>query len=622
MFKTFVGIDEFVDDGYSLCFFLGVKPPSTLPRQRKLFFPAVSDSVLQAVKDLSPKVLENGVSLVINPETYEAEKKLVDAVQRHLAYLYVKYVVFPSQSFTIPDNYNVRKEEGVGSILREWVMAKNLPLHLRFPLCDVLKELKLNLPVLILLPGPSLAEVGPYLKEMRKKCIIVCVARSLAYCMDHDCPPDFVVHLDTDIKMQHLFPREDVFPESFLVSLSPANISEVYDKFAGIFFKDSFNLSALKNEFRLRESWLSCSISCFGMAEVLNASKVFIAGGDHSWAGVAVDISTGTTEDKKNSRVDFVGPIKVFSRFPDQGISKGSGFDVFELPDVSGKRVKTAFNYFAIAEEINSIGKEFWDRGVECCRISPDGILNGDIFPVAGTEDVLSLVDIDRKALLSQLFAIDVQNNKIDFQQLEDLFFLTLQQVEQNSSFLSLKMNQVDYRHMVVRGITGSDATDKVLSETLNHPYVQSILQSSQSRKFQVMPRKWDIVASSVNVSKAWARALQKALAYLMFMNIIESRGYFRVLYNTDESCPHYDFFSRCTVETYRIVVDGIDRNESVSQGDVPYLAAFASINFAFYIVSDEIEKKFEYSLNFSNRYNYLTVSELNLIAPMLTNLA
>lgn len=621
MFKTYIGIDEFVDDGQTLCFFLGVKPPASIPRTRKLFFPAISEAAVIAVRELSPKLLKRGVSVIINPETYDQEKTFVDNIQRHLAYLYAKFIVFPSASNTIPDSYNVRGGESSFSVIREWVKAKNLPLHLRYPLCDVLAKLKLNYPVLVLLAGPSLSGIGPHLKELRDKCIVVCIARSLPFCLENSCPPDFVVHLDTDIKMKHLFP-EGRFDETFLVTLSSANISEVAPQFAGTFFKDSFAPGLTGNTYRLRESWLSCSISCLGMAEALGASKLFVAGGDHSWGSNKTEV-IHYIDEKREKHDDFSGPFRIANRYPGENVHVDveGVFDSFEFADVNGKKCFTSFHYLATAEELRIIALEFKEKGIDCFKIQSSGILSEDAFPFVDIETLLKGKDIDRYKLLADLKRVDFQNCKLDYAVIENLHYDLLRQVEQNVSFLRIKYNEHDLRKMSESKSLEYDGLDEsicISHDAVEHPYVRSVIQASAARKFQAPLRPWIAVAYAIQIGSKWAKSLEKSLAHIKFRQIVATGTKVRFFYvdklNIDDLEIVYKYISKENVDVRKIVLSGIEEH-TFSTCEVPYLSFGVSPYYFFCIFSDEVETKYGYLLDISLRFNYLLTSEIeNLV--------
>ena len=619
MFKTYIGINEFVDDERSLCFFFGVTPPSSLARVRKLYFPVINEAVVSAIKEFSPDMLKNGVSVIINPATYEDQKYFIDAAQRFLAYLYAKFIVFPSASHTIPDNFNVRQGQSSFSILREWSNAQNLPLHLKYPLCDVLKCLNLNIPVLILLPGPSLSEMRPHLKELRKKCIVVCIARSLSFCLEHDCPPDFVVHLDTDIKMKHLFPDGE-FKESFLVPLSAANISEVSKQFAGVFFMESFAPSITKNYYRLRESWLSCSIACLGMAEALGATKVFIAGGDHSWAGHS-DKDFHYLDENVGEQLHFNGPLKVENEYPCPNykwVEGKSKFDTFEVPDAADRKAYTFFHYFATAEELNLIALEYREKGISCAKLQSTSILSNEAFPVVDKKKVLQEPDIDRGDLFCKLKMVDVQNCELDYKVIEDLYYDLLRQVEQNSAFLSLKLNQHDLRMMS----RNEEVSFEILPDTvvpsediLSHPYVKSITQSSADYKFQEGLVGWRALSFAAKTGQAWAKSLEKSLAYIRFKNCVDAGRVVRFYYQ-DEAFEQdllmlRKKFSKSKIESKRIVIDGVLSGPIKSSEEANYSAVFSAPHWCFCVYSDLTARKFKYILDVTLRTNYLTMSEV-----------
>ena len=74
--------------------------------------------------------------------------------------------------------------------------CKNLPFMAK---CDGVKKFmntNTALPFVILAAGPSLATVLPYLAELKKRCILVCVDTSLHACLNAGVEPDFIVLVD------------------------------------------------------------------------------------------------------------------------------------------------------------------------------------------------------------------------------------------------------------------------------------------------------------------------------------------------------------------------------------------------------------------------------------------
>jgi hypothetical protein len=90
-------------------------------------------------------------------------------------------------------NLNTLKRFG-----RLWVrnLARNIPLISSSPGIRCLEGRFAGIPVLLAAAGPSLDEVLPHLREIRKRCLIVAVDTSYAACLRAGCRPDFIVVVD------------------------------------------------------------------------------------------------------------------------------------------------------------------------------------------------------------------------------------------------------------------------------------------------------------------------------------------------------------------------------------------------------------------------------------------
>lgn len=78
-----------------------------------------------------------------------------------------------------------------------------------------------NLPAIILAAGPSLEKVLPYLSELKKRCIIICVDTALKACLRAGVQPDFIVLVDPQYWNARHLDRLSA-PESILITESAA----------------------------------------------------------------------------------------------------------------------------------------------------------------------------------------------------------------------------------------------------------------------------------------------------------------------------------------------------------------------------------------------------------------
>lgn len=487
MFRTLCAGAPHNDDG-SLFFYLGTR--SAAPVARKLVFSAVTREVLQAVEQLPVQMLQDGVTLVVDVEAYSRDRKWIDAVQKHLAMVYCKHVLFPRQSGTIPDQFGVRKEGDYLLIPREIQRAENIPLYLRSPLCNRLKGLGSQLPVAILLPGPSLNAVAPLLEELHRKCLLVCVPRTVAFCLQAGVAPDFVISLDTAGRMEHLVRPSRPLPETYLVALSPGALARPVRRYRGLFLMDSFDTAVLPNPFRLRESWLSCAISTLGMAELLGAGTVFLAGGDHSWEDPDAlgspywnaDTVARSADNGAASRPhDGPAMVRDLETWAPAGLPEGARMQAqtsaptpeglpdkyarFPLRDRNDKMVFTYFHYFAISAELEQVAREMAQAGSVCHLLEDRGILSPEVFRPGGRDLLATLAPIDRPAFLARADAAHSRREAIHYAKYAQGLEATADTVSKQAAYLTFRLLEGEVR------------------EAQQHPYVQAIEKASAQRK-------------------------------------------------------------------------------------------------------------------------------------------
>jgi hypothetical protein len=496
MFNTIYANTKHSDDG-SLFIYLGTKKIANV--KRSLSFTVVTKEVVQAIKRIPIHDLRDGVTVVINLDNYVRDKQFVDAIQKHLAMTYCKYVLFPRQSDTIPDLAGVRNRDGRILIPREIQRAENIHLYLRSPLCNKLKGLGKAMPVAILLPGPSLKKAAPLLNELKKKCLIICVPRTVEFCRQAGVEPDFVVSLDTIAYMQHWVRPSKPFPNTYLVALSPGALAKPAQCYRGLFLMESFDTSILPRAYRLRESWLSCSISALGLAELLESQLVFLVGGDHSWEGQGATgggywNSKQTLRDR-HGEVDnplpqppkcneHLGPamVKDLEEWTCRDIPNDArmhtqstdasmpglpdNYAAFTLADRSGKQVQTFFHYYAISAELEQVAQEMAIQvGTTCYLLEGCGILSADIFKEGGLEKLQTLCPIDRERFLASVDVVHSRKERIDYAAYADSLDELANAVDRHSAFLSFCYH------------------DGKIKEVMQHPYVQSIDNASAQRK-------------------------------------------------------------------------------------------------------------------------------------------
>lgn len=330
-----------------------------------------------------PGDLVDGFAFVL-PESLSVQDAVaVLEVQKSLIYLHHKYVDSPSESLTTADVAGVRQEQ-LPDVIREMNQLRNYPWLMSAPIADKLAVERIGLPVMILLPGKSLQEVLPHLKEIREKCLIVCIARTLKDCLNAGVKPDIVLQLDTYQIQRHFYEGMPDLPESLLVPLSICPFYPYAHKFRGVVMMDSFNMELLPNPARLRESYVSSITACLGLAEVLHSGEAFIAGGDHCFP---MRQERHPYEGRTN------GPLPAFP-------VKNS----YVLGSRTGEVIE-AFDYLiAAAREAEQFAMEIrGTSGTKFHSTTDATLLSPEWFPHAPMERIKALPQLDRTAYLEAI---------------------------------------------------------------------------------------------------------------------------------------------------------------------------------------------------------------------------
>jgi hypothetical protein len=472
MFRTIVDATESEDDG-SFYFYFGYKRRTTIPVNRKCTFSTVNQETFDAIRQIKLTKFVGGITIVINSSTYLECKHWIDSIQRYLAFVYCKYILFPRKSITIPDVVQVRKSTPPIMVPREIQRAKNIPQYLKFPLCDKLREASVGLPVSIIFPGPSLNGCEEIIRKIKDKSLIICVPRSVDFCIKNSVHPDFVVNLDTASRMQYILNDGPELKTTYLVALSPGPIAEVATHYRGIFFMESFDTNILENKFRLKESWLSCAISALGLAAVLKAPKVFLLGADHSWEG---ETKHSWVYWNNNSLFGGGGlryqqdPVLVTNLFDDANSNGNVDFSHFSLPNRNGMLVNTFFHYFSASVELEYVAKDMERQyGTKFYLLNESGILPKDIFKNNGINELLAYRDIDRAVVLKKIDSSMQQGEAVNLDLLESNLRDLVKTVKKETARIQFFLSEGDF------------------TSALNHPFVDSIVTSSRQKKFSVL---------------------------------------------------------------------------------------------------------------------------------------
>jgi hypothetical protein len=472
MFRTIVDATENEDDG-SFFFYFGYKQRTTIPINRKCAFSIVNQEAFDAIRQIKITKFVNGITVSISSSAYVEFKYWIDSIQRYLAFVYCKYILFPRKSITIPDVANVRKSTPPIMVPREIQLARNIPQYLKFPLCDKLRDASVGLPVSVILPGPSLNGFEDIIRKIKNKSLIICVPRSVDFCIKNGVHPDFVVNLDTASRMQYVLNDGPDLKTTYLVALSPGPIAEVATHYRGIFFMESFDTNILENKFRLKESWLSCAISALGLAAVLKAPKVFLLGADHSWEG---ETKQSWVYWNNNSLFGGDGlryrqdPVLVTNLFDDANSNGNVDFSIFSLPNRNGMLVNTFFHYFSTSVELEYVAKDMeLQYGTKFYLLNESGILPNDIFKNNGMKELLALPDIDRPVVLKKIDSSMQRGEAINMALLESNLRDLVKTVKKETARIQFFLSEGDF------------------ASALKHPFVDSIVTSSRQKKFSVL---------------------------------------------------------------------------------------------------------------------------------------
>ncbi|SMF30559.1 6-hydroxymethylpterin diphosphokinase MptE-like protein [Desulfovibrio gilichinskyi] len=518
-------LEEYTDNSFVIA--LGkVKIPSNVPRSKKMYFPSVSEKVLEVIQEIDPILLKEGVIIIIGKECYSSRKIIIDRIQRHLAFLYAKFIDHPTRSETIPDLLGVRKGKNNVMILREICKAANLPIYVRAPLCDKIEALRIGLPVIILGPGPSLKSILPHLIELKQRALIVCVTRVLPILREYGISPDFALLLDSSYRMAHFTPQAEKWENTYLISLSVANISQIVNNFRGVFLFDSFDLNYIPNTYRLRESWLSCVLAALGLAEALHAPDVYLAGMDSCWYDSELSLNdefpanSGSNPVYAKNTAHDISLDDVPFYPPDEPIKVCAHISLpFHVPDVTGRIASTFFTYFAIAHEAEIFAREISKTvGTNFHLLNDQGILNSEVFNINGERHLINNYSLlDRNKVYQILDNALLTREKFDY----DAFIANTKDliriVEAEACRIGYCLATEDDE-----GVKNSFLYDSLMNAVKNmkFPAVFSKLNTENYPELTSVSNNMPL-RSAVESGHKWAKLLHKAVAQAnLFKNL------------------------------------------------------------------------------------------------------
>lgn len=426
-----------------------------LPREafaRRVDITVFNEQTLETLRATPVELFRHGVHFVVSADAFKAHPDEVLAIQKWATHVFFKYFHFPSISVEVPDLHDVRKEPAPLNILHEIRVAENMPLFLQHPLANVLHGIGATSPALLLLPGPSLQQLGPHLRDLRKGHVLITVSRCLEFCHQWGAMPDFLVQLDCNGMQGLFFPEHLDFSATTLVSLSCAPIAHSGHRFRHCFFMESFNAELLPDTYRLRESWLSSLVPCLGLAEVLGSPVVRLAGADLSYppdSGVYLgnDAPTAAPPHCKAPLLDMTQPRIL-------------------LDDRNDRPCLTTFDYFATAGEIETIMRELTlVHGTRFEIVSNAGIISKACAAPADFARMLAEPGMDRTVLHAAVQRSDLSSPHLQLLPLKAHQLHLLQFIrDQLSFFSSLQPEQFaqQVRHPIIRSLLGFSLNGRI----------------------------------------------------------------------------------------------------------------------------------------------------------------
>lgn len=395
-------------DGKSLVVVLGdCSVPDTLDPGRVIRFPDVSSPTMKVINGIDVRAYQQGITLVVASELIDNSYNSVRLIQKHLLFLYVKFIWFPMRDTATPDPFGVGGDKGpLAGLLYDVTKLENLPYLMGSPRTKDLEGRLPSMPVLLLAPGPSLSEIGPHLKELSKRFLILCLARNLSFCQQYGVVPDVVIQLDTHGEQQNFYPADMDFSKSRLLALSMARVKKYVHRFAGVYWIDTFEPSAFNDDtYEMRNSWLSSLIAMLGAAQLFQPKKVLVTGVDLSFISQAYFDGLDVEESEKQHLSDEDEIAAVFGDFM---IHEGNYDFPIHLND--GSVGLTRQQYLATAYEAEVIASEL-SATTKFYNLSQSSILEEAFYPFKDAPEFLAEPELD-KSVLDEAFAV-IEN---DFQ--------------------------------------------------------------------------------------------------------------------------------------------------------------------------------------------------------------
>lgn len=388
-------LDEY--DGKSQVILLGdCRLSETIDPERLHRFVDAGAETLDSISAMDVPIFKDGVTLVVSSELIGKAYSSVRLIQKYLVFIYTKYVWFSKSDTAVPDPFALGHDKGpLADLLYQVNMLDNFPYLVGGCPAKIVEGKVPPVPCLLLAPGPSLSKMGPHIKELSKRFLVISLSRSLFFCREHGVTPDIVLQLDTHGEQQNFYPKDMNFSKTWLFALSCAPVRKYCHRFAGVFWIDTFNPAAYGAQYEIRMSWLSSLIPMFGVAELFQAPRILMAGSDLAEVSGAYYNDTDEGIDSQGDLTDAQECAAVYS---------GPDRKRFPLRLNDGRVGKTRMQFLATAFEAESIAMELTQTAFH--NLSKGSALSAEIFPYAPPESFLDEPELNKKVLNKIMHAV------------------------------------------------------------------------------------------------------------------------------------------------------------------------------------------------------------------------
>nr|WP_318659654.1 6-hydroxymethylpterin diphosphokinase MptE-like protein [uncultured Treponema sp.] len=225
--------------------------------------------------------------------------------------------------FTLLERNKVKDEININTLERFsslWLKnsAKNISYFKTCPGISIYENmLDKKIPSLVVAAGPSLEKTIPYLKELEKRMVIICVDTAVKALLKNDIHPDFVLLVDPqynaathilgqDLSSSCLVTESSVYPavmhlktrkKVFIESLFPL----------GRYFET--NLLSQKSFGKITAGG-SVATSCWEFAKYIGSEKIYVTGLDLGYPEKKTHIRGSTFEEKSHAKSTRVKPAE------------------------------------------------------------------------------------------------------------------------------------------------------------------------------------------------------------------------------------------------------------------------------------------------------------------------